>query len=102
MAPVWAAEFSQQHVGRALATSSAACQIPWKATTTMQAFLAEALGTMALTIGPNLVVDNPTLQNNEPFLSAVLVALMVVAAVLAAMSFSGGMFHPMLATVLFL
>ena len=63
--------------------------------------MAEVLGTAALTVGPNLVIDNPILQNNEPRLINILVSAMIVAAVYLGMDLSGGFYSPMLATVVF-
>jgi len=59
------------------------------------------LGTAILIVGPGLAIENPFLSNNDPIYSAILVALMVVVCVLSALDISGGLFNPMLASVLF-
>ena len=100
VAPFWAWEMSHVHVGRSAATSAQACEIPWQSTPMVQAFLSELVGSFLLIIGPKLVADNPTLQNNEPMLTSGIISGMVVVAVYLAMDVSGGMFNPMLAVVL--
>ena len=47
-----------------------------------------------------LVTDNPTLANNDPKYTALIIAMLVCGTVHAALAFSGGMFNPMLASVL--
>jgi aquaporin related protein len=48
----------------------------------------------------NLVADNPTLANNDPVYGSSIIAAIVCIAVHAALGSSGGMYNPMLASVL--
>ena len=47
------------------------------------------------------VVDNPTLANNDPMYSVGILATIILGAIHACLNYSGGLFNPMLATVLF-
>lgn len=95
---VWALELAETHVGRPGLVD--ACAVPWTDVPVATAAAAEFAGTFALAVGPPLAAENPTLANNDPAFTAAAVAAMVVAAVWAAVDVSGGMFNPMLATVL--
>lgn len=100
--PLWHLELSGPHIGRSVLTSSPACRVPWaQAVSVAKSFWVELVGTLFLTVGPNLAVDNPTLQNNEPRLINVLISAMVVVAVWAGMDMSGGFYSPMLASAVF-
>jgi len=102
MASLWKLELVQPHVGRWMATSTQLCRVPWAwSVSVSQSFFTEVLGTMALVIGPNLVIDNQTITNNEPRLANILIAAMVVVTVWLGMDLSGGFYSPMLATVVF-
>ena len=48
-----------------------------------------------------LVFDNPTLSNNDPMYSIIIIATIVTGTVHAVLRISGGFFNPMLATALF-
>ena len=95
---VWRLEFSTLHVGRPGLLD--ACVFPWIDVPWHQSFLSEAIGSFVLGIGPRLVGDSPTLANNDPIYSAVAISIMVTVAVVIAIPISGGMFNPMLASVL--
>ena len=41
-------------------------------------FLTETLGSFVLGIGPRLIIDSPTMSNNDPLFTAVLIAAQVV------------------------
>ena len=47
------------------------------------------------------MADNPTLANNDPKYSTIISAIVVCFAIHSALTVSGGMYNPMLATVLF-
>ncbi len=95
---IWSLELSTLHVGRPAAVD--ACIYPWQEVPTGVALFSEALGTFFLGVVPQLAVENPTMSNNDPLWTALAVAAMVVVAVVSALHYSGGMFNPMLATVL--
>ena len=61
----------------------------------------EAAGSLALGLGIPLIAENPTLANNSPLAAVLAIAGLVVAVVLCALPLSGGMFNPVLASVLF-
>lgn len=48
-----------------------------------------------------LITDNPTLANNDPIYSVIMMAVSVCITVHGALMASGGLFNPMLATTLF-
>ena len=47
-----------------------------------------------------MVADNPTLANNDPKYSTIINAIFVCFAIHSALMYSGGVYNPMLATVL--
>lgn len=101
LTPIWKLEISNVHVGRGPETAVDSCTVPWAGDVSVtQSFVTELIGTFILDIGINLVLDNPTIQNNEPMIGAAIVSGMVAFAVSLAFDISGGMFNPMLATVL--
>ncbi|TRY69563.1 hypothetical protein TCAL_08896 [Tigriopus californicus] len=95
---VWRLELSTFHSQRP--EKVAACSIPWKELETYKCFLAEVIGSFVLGIGPQLVSDNPTLSNNDPVVTAGINAALVTVTVVAVLDISGGMFNPMLASIL--
>jgi len=96
---VWSLEMSPLHVGRGAVLDS--CIYPWSAVDVSKAVASEFLGTAALIVGPQLAVENRWLANNDPRYLAAVISAQVVGIVLLALDFSGGLFNPMLASVLF-
>ena len=102
MTSIWTLELSETHVGRNKETSTEQCSVPGGEKKVLCLFIVyEFMGTFLLDIIINtFVVDNHFVQKRSPIVSAALISGMVVFAVSSAMDVSGGMFNPMLATVL--
>ena len=64
-------------------------------------FSIEFLPSLALGLGIPLIAENPTLVNNSPMAASLTISGLVVAVVLCALPLSGGIFNPMLGSVLF-
>jgi len=98
---IWGMEFSLFHKGRSLETSSGICVSPWEGVPILHSFASEFIGTCFLGVVIQLVIDNPTLANNDPIYGILTIATIVTGVVHAALRISGGLFNPMLATALF-
>jgi len=98
---IWGMELSLFHKGRSLETSSGICVSPWETVPILHSFAAEFIGTCFLGVAIQLVFDNPTLSNNDPLYSIIIIATIVTGTVHAVLRISGGFFNPMLATALF-
>jgi len=98
---IWNLELSLFHKGRSLETSSGICVSPWEGVPILHSFASEFIGTCFLGIVIQLILENPTLANNDPKYSIVIISSIVTVAVHAALRISGGLFNPVLATALF-
>jgi len=98
---LWDYGLSELHLRRSVETSLDSCVTPWGDVPLVSAFTAEFIGTCFLVIVLQLVADNPTLANNDPKYSTMINATIICVAIHSALSLSGGMYNPMLATVLF-
>ena len=65
-----------------------------------QSFLAEFSGTCFLTLVSSYLTDSPFLANHDPLLFAGIFSAVITATVIAVLDISGGMFNPLLATIL--
>ena len=92
----------EQHVGRIKETSVEHCSVPGKNKTPLcLLILSEFLGVFILDLTINVgIVNNPFFQKRSPMISSFIIPGVVVFSVTMAMDISGGMFNPMLATVL--
>lgn len=95
---LWQIEMSTLHAGRS--ARIAACSFPWINVPLWQSFLAEFAGTCFLTLASSYLSDSPFLANNDPLLFAGIFSAIITATVIAVLDTSGGMFNPLLATVL--
>ena len=99
---IWRLELVEQHVGRIKETSVEHCSVPGTNETPLYILiLSEFLGVFVLDVIINVgIVNNPFFQNRSPIISSSIIPGVVVLIVTMAMNISGGMFNPMLATVL--
>ena len=99
---IWKVEMIENHIGRIKETSSEQCQIPGNGQTPLcLLILSEFLGVFILDVTIKLgVVHNQFFQKRSRVISAAIIPGIVVLGVSLAMNLSGGMFNPMLATVL--
>lgn len=99
---IWSFELVEQHVGRIKETSVEHCSVPGKNKTPLcLLILSEFLGVFILDLTINVgIVNNPFFQKRSPMISSFIIPGVVVFSVTMAMDISGGMFNPMLATVL--
>jgi len=99
---IWAAELSMLHKGRAVATATGVCSLPWKNKAIYMVMFTELVGSMLLTIIPRYVLEHKTLANNDPkkILRGAIIGLTVLTIVMGGMDHSGAMFNPTLATLL--
>ena len=101
---IWRWELSETHFGRIKETSTDQCSVPGGPNENVICLLvlSEFIGTLLLDVVIKiLVVDNPFFQRRDsPIIKATIISGLVVFAVSLAMDVSGGMFNPMLATVL--
>lgn len=90
------------HSGRIKETSSEHCRVPGKKETPICILmLSEFLGVFLLDVVIKVgVVDNPFFQTRSPFLISAIIPGIVLFGVSLAIELSGGMFNPMLASVL--
>jgi hypothetical protein len=98
---LWALEMSSHHSGRYDSLTTATCAFPFKDVSTASAMAAETIGSFSLGVGIPLIAENPTLSNNEPLITVAVISGFILTTILCALHISGGMFNPMLATVLF-
>jgi glycerol uptake facilitator-like aquaporin len=96
---LWSFELSNDHVGRRRDIISVG-SVPGRNVNSMASSAAEAVGTFVMGVGGRLISENPTLSNNDPLLGAAFNAALVVAVIASALDVSGGLFNPMLASVL--
>jgi hypothetical protein len=99
MSAVWRLELSAFHVGRPTALST--CSTPWGHVPTHVSALAEFVGSFVIGIAPRLWLESPRARQMHPVPVVMIVSAMVVGTILPAFSVSGGMYNPMLASVLF-
>jgi len=102
MVTIWAAEMNGLHRGRALATATGVCSLPWKNKAIYMVMFTELVGSILLSIIPRYVMEHKTLANNDPnkIIRGAIIALAVLTIVLGAMNHSGAMFNPTLAALL--
>jgi len=102
MQMVWEAEVSSLHKGRALATSSQVCQLPWSNLSLYKVLLCELVGSFLLSLLPRYLIEHETLANNDPtkVYRGTLVGFTVLTVVSLGMNTSGAMYNPTLATLL--
>jgi len=98
---IWNLELSLFHKGRSMETSSGICVSPWEGVPVLHSFASEFVGTCFLGVVIQLILENPTLANNDPKYSIVIISTIVTVAVHAALPISGGLFNPVLALALF-
>ena len=96
---IWSYEFLEIHVGRPELIDN--CEFPWTDIAPEISFASEFAGTFVLFIVPGLIMDNPTLANNDPIYGNLLIAATVLGTVYSAFGVSGGFYNPMLASALF-
>ena len=97
---LWALEISSHHSGRYDSLTTASCRVPFGVSSAVS-LVTEAVGSLALGLGIPLIAENPTLANNSPAAASLAISGLVVAVVLCALPLSGGIFNPMLGSVLF-
>ena len=97
---LWALEISSHHSGRYDSLTTASCRVPFGVSPAVS-LATEAAGSLALGLGIPLIAENPTLANNYPAAASLAISGLVVAVVLCALPLSGGIFNPMLGSVLF-
>ena len=97
---LWALEISTHHSGRYESLTAAACKVPFGVSPVVS-LATEAAGSLTLGLGVPLIAENPTLANNSPMAASLAISGLVVAVVLCALPLSGGIFNPMLGSVLF-
>jgi len=99
---IWKLEIVDHHIGRIKETSSEHCRVPGKKETPICILmLSEFLGVFLLDVIIKIgVVDNPFFQKRSLFLISAIIPGIVLLGVSLAMEISGGMFNPMLASVL--
>ena len=97
---LWALEISTHHSGRYESLTTASCKVPFGVSPAVS-FATEAFGSLALGLGIPLIAENPTLANNSPLAASLAISGLVVAVVVCALPLSGGIFNPMLGSVLF-
>lgn len=102
MQTIWTAEMSNVHSGRALATSSQVCSLPWTHVPLYQVILCELVGTLLLTVIPRYIMEHETLANNDPnkLYRAAIISCVVLTVITAGMNISGAMYNPTMATLL--
>lgn len=102
MTTIWTAELTGLHRGRAFATATGVCSLPWKNKAIYMVILSEMVGSILLTIIPRYVLEHKTLANNDPnkVVRGAIIGLAVLIIVMAGMDQSGAMFNPTLATLL--
>ena len=97
---LWALEISTHHSGRYESLTATTCKVPFGVSPAVS-LATEAAGSLALGLGIPLIAENPTLANNSPTAASLAISGLVVAVVLCALPLSGGIFNPMLGSVLF-
>ena len=97
---LWALEISSHHSGRYDSLTTASCRVPFGVSPAVS-LATEAAGSLTLGLGIPLIAENPTLANNSPAAASLAISGLVVAVVLCALPLSGGIFNPMLGSVLF-
>jgi len=102
MQMLWEAEVSPMHRGRALATSTKVCQLPWSNLSIYKVLFCEFVGSFLLSLLPKYLLEHETLANNDPtkVYRGTLVGFTVLTVVTLGMNTSGAMFNPTLATLL--
>lgn len=95
---IWQMETSPFHQGRS--AQIAECSVPWFEVPIWQSFLAEFSGTFILSIASRLISESAFLANNDPLLSAGIFSTLITFTVVAFLEISGGIFNPLLATIL--
>jgi len=102
MTTIWTAELTGLHRGRAFATASGVCSLPWKNKAIYMVMLSEMVGSILLSIIPRYVLEHKTLANNDPnkIIRGAIIGLAVLVIVMGSMDQSGAMFNPTLATLL--
>eukprot|EP00090_Calanus_glacialis_P005441 TRINITY_DN1420_c0_g1_i2.p1 TRINITY_DN1420_c0_g1~~TRINITY_DN1420_c0_g1_i2.p1 ORF type:complete len:264 (-),score=31.60 TRINITY_DN1420_c0_g1_i2:96-887(-) len=102
MTTIWSAELTGLHRGRAFATATGVCSLPWKNKAIYMVMLSELVGSILLSIIPRYVLEHKTLANNDPnkVIRGAIIGFAVLTIVMASMDHSGAMFNPTLATLL--